>query len=235
MGTPQSLSLGATQTLSGVAASTFNSNYAVYSALFIQTVYVFVGPLGVSPENIDITGIRDGIVVVSATPQRTHRLGGTGGSVALTTTSTVSTIVDYTIVIPNTASIGFASAQAAANQTQSVLTTAVATGNFTSQLQTLAVQNGQAPAFVNATVTAVSFIGANTTTIVISNDDNGDGSSSGGAQLTFGGRIGVIVGAGVVGVGILCAMVFYWLFATPAKYGVQAKSTERTREIHIYV
>lgn len=185
-----------------------------------------------SQNNIDITGIRDGIVVISATPQRTHRLGGGVGRPVTLTTTSVSTIVDYTIVIPNTASIGFSSAQAAANQTQSVLSTAVATGNFTSQLQTLAVQNGQAPAFVNATVTAVSFIGANTTTIVVSNDDQGD---SNGTQLTFGGRIGVIVGAGVVGVGILCAMVYYWLFATPAKYGVQAKSTERTREIHIYV
>lgn len=149
------------------------------------------------------------------------------------TATSVSTIIDYTIVIPNTASIGFASAQAAANQTQQALSTAVANGNFTSQLQTLAVQNGQAPAFVNATATVVSFVGANTTTIVVNNDDgNGDGQES---PLTFGGRIGVIVGAGVVGLGILCAMVYYWLFATPAKYGVQAKSTERTREIHIYV
>lgn len=159
----------------------------------------------------------------------------------LAATMNVSVIVNYTITVPNTASVGFSSASVADAQIQQLLATSISAGNFTSTLRTLALASGgNASALASVTAGVVSFANVTITSLPAvdddgSNGDDDDGDGNRAHMLSMEAKIGVIVAAGVVGLGMIVVVIYSWLFAKPGKYGQQRKSLERTREIQIYI
>lgn len=200
LSTGQKLVYSVSQVLSGMDTATYNADYDLSNEVLAETVAACMS--GVSSSNVVVDSIADASSTSSSVKRSSSRRQLR--SVEIASSGVLST---YTVTIPNTAAVGYTSADQAYAATTASLNASLASGAFTSTMQSTAFSMG-----ATAMESASSDSATASAPTVLPVDS---GSSSSNDSLSGGAIAGIVI-ASLVVVGILCGIAYYCLVFVPA-------------------